>query len=482
MKNKAQYIESLRKLKPVIYHMGKRVESVPDYPQFIPHVNSVGLTYDLALSPEGETLLSAWSPYINQKINRFTHIHENPEDLVKKVKALRLLGQKTGACFQRCVGWDALNTSFSTTWEMDKKLGTEYHPRFKKFLEYVQKEDLMLSGSMTDVKGDRSLKPSQQADPDLFVHIVEKNDKGILVRGAKAHMTGMVNSHEMLVMPTMSLTEEDRDYAVSFAIPIDTKGVVHVFGRQTNDSRRFEPGSIDKGNVPYGMVGGECLTMFNDVFVPWERVFMCGEVEFAGMLVERFATWHRQNYGGCKTGVADVIIGAAAALSRYNGAESASHIRDKLVEMTFLTEDLYCASIACSTESFPTPSGVYLANPMLANIVKQSITRNIYEICRIAQDISGGLLATMPSEADINNPETGPMILKYLKGRADVPAETRIRMFRLMENLTGGTALAESMHGAGSPQAQRIMIYRNANLKHKIKLAEFLSGVSDEEA
>ena len=294
-------------------------------------------------------------------------------------------------------------------------------------------------------------------------------------------MTGMINSHEMLVMPTMALTEEDRDYAVSFAIPIDTKGVVHVFGRQTNDMRRFEPGSIDKGNVLYGMVGGECLTVFNDVFVPWERVFMCGEVDFASMLVDRFATLHRQNYGGCKTGVADVIIGAAAALARYQGTENASHIRDKLVEMTFLTEDLYCASIACSTESHPTPSGAFMANPMLANVVKHSITRNIYEICRIAHDISGGLLATMPSEADIQNPEIGPAILKYLKGRADVPAEARIRMLRLMENLTGATALAESMHGAGSPQAQRVMIYRNSNIKHKIELAEFLSGVSSKE-
>ncbi|MDR1048602.1 MAG: 4-hydroxyphenylacetate 3-hydroxylase family protein [Synergistaceae bacterium] len=482
MKNKEQYIESLLRLKPVIYHMGRRVESVPAYAQFIPHVNSAGLTYDLALSPEGEELLSARSPFIGEKVNRFTHIHENADDLVKKVKALRLLGQKTGACFQRCVGWDALNTSYSTTWEMDRQLGTEYHARFLEFLKRIQREDLMLAGSMTDVKGDRSLKPSQQADPDLFVHVVEKDGKGIVVRGAKAHMTGMANSHEMLVMPTMSLTEEDRDYAVSFAVPVDAPGVVHVFGRQTNDTRRFEPGTIDKGNAVYGMVGGECLTVFNDVRVPWERVFMCGETEYAGTLVERFATLHRQNYGGCKTGVADVIIGAAAALSEYQGSGKASHIRDKLTEMTFLAESLYCASLACSTESAPTPSGAYMANPMLANVVKQSVTRGIYEICRIAHDVSGGLLATMPSEADIENPETGAMVLKYLKGRADIPAEHRIRMFRLMENLTGGTALAESMHGAGSPQAQRIMIYRNANLKHKIGLAESLAGVSGKKA
>lgn len=481
MKNGAEYIQSLRGLKPVIYTMGEKVESAVDHPAFKPHVNSAALTYEMACRPEHEELLSAFSPFIQARVNRWTHIHENRDDLVKKVKALRLLGQKTGACFQRCVGWDALNAVYSVTWEMDQKNGTGYHTRFLEYLKKVQREDLMLAGAMTDPKGDRSKKPGQQEDPDMYVHVVERTDDGIVVRGAKAHMTGMVNSHEMLVMPTTGLTEEEKDYAVCFALPVDAPGVIHIFGRQTNDTRRLESGSMDTGNFEFGMVGGEALTVFDDVFVPWDQVFMCGETEYAGLLVERFATLHRQNYGGCKTGVCDVIIGAAASLADYNGVETASHIRDKLVEMTSLSETLYGCSLACSAEGYATPSGAYVANPMLANITKQNVTKNVYEVCRLAQDIAGGLMATLPSEADLKNPDTGPFIVKYLKGREGVSTEDRIRMMRLIENLTGGTALVESMHGAGSPQAQKIMIYRNSNIKGKKKLAEKLAGVESAE-
>ncbi len=480
MKNGQEYIESLRNLKPVVYFLGEKVENVVDHPAFQPHVNCAALTYDLATKPEYQELLSARSPFINDRVNRWTHIHENTDDLVKKVKALRFLGQKTGACFQRCVGWDALNAVYSVTWEIDREKGTDYHARFLRYLERVQRDDLMIAGAMTDPKGDRSKKPGQQEDPDMYVHVVEKRPDGIVVRGAKAHMTGMVNSHEMLVMPTTGLSEEDSDYAVCFSLPVDAEGVIHIFGRQTNDTRRLENSTIDTGNHRFGIVGGEALTVFDDVFVPWENVYLCGESEYAGLLVERFATLHRQNYGGCKTGVSDVIIGAAAALADYNGVESASHIRDKLVEMTHLAETLYSCSLACSNEGRATPSGAYLADPMLANITKQNVTRNIYEICRLAQDIAGGLMATLPSEADLNNPEIGPFITKYLKGREGVDTEARIRMMRLIENLTGGTALVESMHGAGSPQAQKIMIYRNSSIKGKKKLAEILAGVEQD--
>lgn len=478
MKNRKEYIESLRKLNPVIYYLGEKVESVVDYPAFQPHINSAALTYELACTQGYEDLLTAWSPFLEERVNRFTHIHENSDDLVKKVKALRMLGQKTGACFQRCVGWDAINAVYSVTWEIDRDKGTSLHKRFLEFLKRVQKEDLMLCGAMTDVKGDRGKKPSQQEDPDMYVRVVERRDDGIVVRGAKAHMTGMVNSHEMLVMPTTSLGEEDADYAVCFALPVDAPGVIHVFGRQTNDTRRHEDSTIDTGNHTYGMVGGETLTILDDVFVPWESVFLCGEYEYAGLLVERFATLHRQNYGGCKTGVCDVIIGAAAALADYNGVEKASHIRDKLVEMTCLAETLYSCSLACSHEGRPTPSGSYGADSMLANITKQNVTKNIYEVCRVAQDVAGGLMATLPSEADLKNPETGPFLVKYLKGRDGVDTEARVRMMRLIENLTGGTALVESMHGAGSPQAQKIMIFRNSSIKGKKKLAESLAGVN----
>lgn len=480
LKNGNSYRESLKELNPEVFYLGKKIDDRLGYPSFLPHINSAALTYELANMPEYEELLTATSHLTGKKINRFTHIHQNTDDLVKKVKALRLLGQKTGACFQRCVGWDALNATYTVTYEIDKKNGTNYHEKFKEYLLYVQENDLMIAGAMTDPKGDRSLKPSQQKDPDLFLHVVEKNDKGIIVRGAKAHQTGIINSHEVLAMPTLAMGEEDKDYALAFAIPVDTKGIIHIFGRQTNDTRRLEEGTIDKGNYKYGIVGGEALTIFNDVFVPWERVFMCGEWEWTGLFVERFASYHRQNYGGCKTGVSDVIIGSAVAAAEYNGVASASHIKDKIAEMVNMTETLYSCSIACSNQGHETDSGAYIVNPLLANVTKLNVTRYIYEICRLCHDIAGGLIATLPSEADLNNPQLKYLIEKYLKGVDDIPTEDRMRIFRLIENITGGTALVESMHGAGSPQAQKIMILKQANLNMKKKLAEDLAGIEKE--
>lgn len=481
LKDGKAYRESLRALKLNVYSFGEKIENVVDHPLFQPHINSAGLTYDLAHgSGSGETLFATTSHLTGNRINRFTHIHQSTDDLIKKVKMLRLIAGKTGSCFQRCVGWDALNACYSVTFEMDRELGTDYHQRFRRYLELVQNNDLMVAGSMTDPKGDRGLSPGKQKDPDMFVRIVEKNDKGIVIRGAKAHQTGIVNSHEMLIMPTIAMGEEDKAYAVACALPADAPGVLHIFGRQTNDTRRMEAGELDLGNAKYGIVGGEALTVLENVFVPWERVFMCEEFQYVGLLVERFACYHRQNYGGCKAGVSDVMIGAATAMAEYNGASKASHIRDKVVEMVHLTETLYCGSIACSCEGAPTASGAYYVDPLLANTVKQNVTRFIYEIARLSHDISGGCIATMPSETDLRSPQIGKYVEKYFGGVAGVPTEDRMRMARLVENMTGGTALVESMHGAGSPQAQRVMILRQANLGRKVRLAKKLAGIQDE--
>ncbi|MDT8903637.1 4-hydroxyphenylacetate 3-hydroxylase family protein [Anaeroselena agilis] len=476
MMTKEQYFDSLRRLKPVIYCNGRRIESVVDDPMTRPHVNSAGKTYELAFDPQYEDLMTATSSLTGRKINRFTHLHQSTDDLVKKVKMLRMIGQQTGTCFQRCVGFDALNATFIVTHKVDKECGTEYHKRFIEYMKYVQDNDLMVAGSMTDVKGDRSKKPGQQADPDLYVHIVEKRQDGIVIRGAKAHQTGMVNSHELLVLPTTNLGAGDKDYAVACALPVDAPGVVHIFGRQTNGERRLE-GDIDTGNAEFAIVGGETLTVLNDVFVPWERVFMCGEHQFAQEYVETFASYHRQNYGGCKVGVADVIIGATAAMADYNGTPNASHIKDKLIEMIHQAETMYNCSIACSAEGHRTEAGNYYVNTLLANTVKLNCTRTMYEISRLAHDIAGGFIATLPYEADYRAEETGPLIEKYFAANPAVPTEHRIRMARLLENMTGGTALAEAMHGAGSPQAMRVMLYREANLEHKKGLARKLAKI-----
>ncbi|HOQ10111.1 MAG TPA: 4-hydroxyphenylacetate 3-hydroxylase family protein [Syntrophomonadaceae bacterium] len=481
LKTPQQYLDDLRKMNIELYMFGERIENYVDHPIIRPSINSMAMTYKLALDPEYEDIMTATSNLTGKKINRFTHLHQSTEDLVKKVKMQRLLGMKTGSCFQRCVGMDAFNAVYSTTYEIDQAYGTEYHKRFIKYMEYVQENDLAVDGCMTDARGDRSKSPSQQPDPDAYLHVVERREDGIVVRGCKLHQTGMINSHEILVMPNNSLKENEKEWAVCFAIPLDTPGMLYVYGRQASDTRKLEGGSIDVGNVNFG--GQEVMAIFNDVFVPWERVFMDGETDFTTILVERFAGYHRQSYGGCKVGVGDALIGAAQAIADYQGVAKASHIKDKIIEMCHLNETLYACGIACSSEGRKTAAGNYLIDLLLANICKQNVTRFPYEIARIAQDIAGGYVGTMPSEKDFAHPKIGPLVKKYSTARSDIPAEHRQRMLRLIENITQGAAavgyLTESMHGAGSPQAQRIMISRLVNLEQRKEQAEILCGIRE---
>lgn len=484
----AQYIESLRKLKTKVYMFGEEVTNWVDHPIIRPSIDCLAMTYKLAEDPQYADLMTAKSSLTGKTVNRFTHLHQGPDDLIKKVKMQRLLGQKTASCFQRCVGMDAFNAVFSTTFEIDEKYGTKYHENFKKYLEFIQENDLVVDGAMTDPKGDRGLAPSKQPDADLFMHVVEKRADGIVVRGAKAHQTGAVNSHEHLIMPTMSMGEDDKAYAISFAIESDAEGIFMIYGRQSCDTRKMEEGNtLDVGNPKFG--GQEALVVFDDVFIPNDRIFMCEEYEFANMMVERFAGYHRQSYGGCKVGVGDVVIGAAALAADYNGAHKASHIKDKLIEMTHLNETLFCCGIACSAEGWKTKAGNYQIDLLLANVCKQNVTRFPYEIVRLAEDIGGGLMVTMPADSDFKSDikvtkdgkTVGEICDKYFAGKTDVSTMDRMKVLRFLENICLGSAAVgyrtESMHGAGSPQAQRIMISRQGNLEMKKGLVKDIIGI-----
>ncbi len=476
--NGAEYIESLRGRGLKVYLFGELVEEPVEHPVIRPSINAIAETYDLAV--RRPDLATAMSPFTGERVNRFLHVATSPEELVLQNKMQRRLGQLTGTCFQRCVGMDALNSLYSTTYEIDEAHGTPYHDRLKSFLKRMQEANFVIGGAMTDVKGDRSKAPHQQADPDLYVHISRRTDEGVYITGAKAHQTGCINSHWMIVMPTLRLGPDDKDFAIIGAIPVDAEGITYIYGRQSCDTRALEGGSIDAGNAQYG--GQEAMVIFDDVFIPNELIFMDGEYEFAAMQVERFTCYHRRSYV-CKSGVGDVLIGAAAAIADYNGVEKASHIKDKLVEMTHLNETIYSTGIASSYQAHQTKSGAYICDDMIANVCKHHVTKMPYEIGRLAQDLAGGMMVTMPSEQDYRHSEIGPLLEKYLKGRADVPTENRMRVLRLIENMTLGRNavgyLTESMHGAGSPQAQRIQIQRQMQTEFKKQLAKRLAGIDD---
>eukprot|EP01134_Creolimax_fragrantissima_P002592 CFRG2592T1 len=478
--NGAEYIQSLRNRNLKVYLFGEVVEEPVDHPMIRPSINALAKTYELAVkAPELATVIS---PFTGERVSRFLQVCTSVQDLVMQNKMQRKLGQLTGTCFQRCVGMDAFNSLYSVTFEIDQKHGTEYHERFKAFLHYMHTYNYVIGGAMTDVKGDRSLAPSEQVDPDMFVHISKRTDEGVYISGAKAHQTGCINSHWLVVMPTMRLGEADKNFVICGAVPVTAKGLTYIYGRQASDTRSMAEGDIDVGNKQYS--GQEAMIIFDNVFIPYSRVFMDGEHEFASMLVERFTTYHRRSYV-CKSGVGDVLIGAAASIADMNGISKASHIKDKLVEMTHMNETIYGTGIAASHQGHATSSGAYIADDMLANVCKHHVTKMPYELGRLAQDLAGGLMATLPSEQDLQHPEIGEVLKKYLRGKADVKTESRVRMLRLIENMTLGRNavgfLTESMHGAGSPQAQRIQIARTMQLEYKKRLASILSGIDIEE-
>ncbi|MBD3197001.1 MAG: 4-hydroxybutyryl-CoA dehydratase [Candidatus Lokiarchaeota archaeon] len=475
LKTPEEYEESIKR-DVNLYLFGEKVENFWEHPIIIPSINAVKKIYELAQDDHYKELMTAKSHLTGNIINRFTHIHQSTDDLIKKVQMQRLLGQKTACCFQRCVGFDSANALYSVTYEMDKKYGTNYHKWFKNYWIDVQNQDLMVDGAMTDPKGDRSKRPIDQEDPDLFLHIIDEDDKGIYIKGAKIHQTGFLNSHKAIIMPTLSLREGEEDYAVSFGVDTNEQGITLIYGRQSCDTRKLEDGKCDIGNFKYG--GQEIFVIFDNVFIPHENVFMKGEVEFSGELVNRFAGFHRQSYGGCKVGVGDALIGASALISEFQKVDRASHIKDKLIEMVHLNETLYSCGIACSSQGFQREAGNYEINMLLANVCKQNVTRFPYEICRLAEDIAGGLICTLPSEADLDSKEVGDLLKKYLKTCEDIPVKDRYKLLRFIENLTMGVSSVsyrtESMHGAGSPQAQRIMISRQMDIDQKKKLVKDL--------
>ena len=475
---KAEYIESLRALKPTVYMFGEKIENVVDNPRIRAGIEATGATYELAEDPRYRDLFITESPLIHEPVNRFNLPPSSVEDLVARVKINRILGRRVGTCHQRCTGMDCMCALSIVAYNIDRKHSTGYHDRVMEFIKYMQKNDYTGNAGVTDVKGDRALSPKDQPDKDVYLHVVEKRDDGIIVRGAKTHQTGSLSSHELIILPTRALKKGEEEFALAFAVPSDAKGVIHVVGRNTLDTRELD--GCDYGNVRYSKYAPTVI--FNDVFVPWERVFMCGEVEYAADLVSRFSAFHRQSHGGCKAGKIDCMTGAALNMMDYNGTQNASHLKEKIINMIHRAETLYGCSLAASYEGKPEPSGIYFIDPVLANASKIHEGKEMAEATRLMIDVAGGYVADLPSDRDFDNPDVGPLLKKYLKGASDIPPERRIRMFRLVEKLAMESAdTVSDIHGGGSPAAHRITIFRESDIEARKKAARELAGIEDQE-
>lgn len=477
LKTPEQYKESLRKMRPNIYKFGELIQDVTIHRATRNTIEGHAQIFSAQNNPEYAELLTTTSHLTGEKISRYLSLIQSAEDMIANSKMKRLLFQLTGTCTGgRCVGWNSINALWATTFDMDRELGTDYHQRLKNWLITAQKNDITLSGALTDPKGDRTKTASEQKDPDMNLHIEEIRDDGIVVRGAKVMICGVAASNEIFILPGSAYKEQDKDYAVSFVIPRDIEGLTIVETRRPSDTREEEEGfdiPVKKGGIT------QAYLFFENVFVPKERVFMCGEYKHSLNAVMNFILPYRAAIGGCVAGQGDVKIGAAILVARANGLSSRV-FNEKLTKMYINNETTFGVGIAASVLGKKHPSGVWQPDPLLSNVNKVHVATLPYETSVLAQDIAGGIAETgcMPSSKDFFDEKYGHLVQKYLKACAS--AESRVKAARLVEWATIGAGVPGCMHGGGSPDGAKLIIRANADLEKKVQMAEKLAGIEEE--
>ena len=437
MRTQEQYLEKLKGMRPNIYLDGEKIGR--DDPRVIRASSAIRMTFSVVNNPEYDGLITATSHITGKTINRFTHIHQSQEDLLKKQELTRKICGQCGGCVQRCMGIDMMNALSSVVKDVDAKYGTPYYDRFLKFLEYFQENDL--------------------------------------VCGCKVHNTMAPYADELIALPTRVMGPDEKDYAIAFAIPADTEGV-YLIAREAFSQTR-EP-NLDAPITSAGDL--ESMTDFDNVFVPNERIFLNGEVDFAGQLALRFALYHRHSYTGCKPGIGDVIMGTTALLADYQNIKKQSHVKEKLAEMISVAELTYAAGIAAAVKSTKATSGTQVPNVIFANVGRRHAGHNIYHEFNSLCDVSGGLPATVPQTKEYNNPEIGKFVQKYVTRRKGVSSEDCYRAFLLANDLLCGEYSSvifqvAGVHGGGSPIMEDIAILGSYDLKSKINIAKHLAGI-----
>jgi len=471
-----QYVESLKKMRPNIYKFDQLIEDVTTHPATRRTVEGHSKSFRLYDDPKEHDILVTTSHLTGEPISRYLSIIRSADDMYANSRMKRRLFQLTGTCTGgRCVGWTALNAMFVTTFDMDEKLGCDYHKRFLAWLRSAQSRDITLSGALTDPKGDRTKPPSAQDDPDMSLRIVERRPDGIVVRGAKVMICGVAASNEIFVLPGSGYKEPDKDYAVSFVIPRDIDRLTIVETRHPSDMREFEEGfdiPVTDGGIT------QAYLLFDDVFIPHERVFMAGEYQFSLGAVLNFIAPYRAAIGGCVAGQGDVKIGAAVLTARANGLQS-KIFNDKITQMHINNETTYGMGIAAAAMGRKHPSGAWLCDQLLSNVNKIHVATLPYETNRLAQDIAGGIAETgcMPSSKDLDSPKYGHLLKKYMKAKSS--AEARARAARLVEWATIGAGVPGCMHGGGSPDGAKLVIRANENLEEKVEIARKLAGITE---
>lgn len=488
MRTKQQYIDDLKKLRPNLYFQGELIDRTHEV--LNQTLNVLGETFNSANDPATADLCTAKSHLSGETINRFCHIHQSTDDLHNKQDMTRMLCRKVGYCIGRCMGADSINAVNAVSFEADKMNGgkTKYHENFLKWLDNFQKKDLIAACAQTDVKGERLRRPSEQTDPDQYLRVVEKRDDGIIVRGCKVHITQASVADEIMVVPTRSLSANEADYAVSFAVPSDHEGVTQVIHPHNMRKRQHYKRGFDFGAV-------DSYVIFDDVFVPWERVFLCGEYQHGGLCALLFALFHRHSYSGCKPAIGDITLGMAALAAEVNGIEKTSHVRHKFSEIIQISELGYAAGFTASELGRPEVNipglgpvpygpGSYIPNSIYCNVGRCLTGEAVFHEQEILCDIAGGIPSTFPFEQDLMNKDLKPVMEKYLKRNQDMSVEDQIKFWMYLSDmavsdLAGGMNYA-SYHGGGSPIMEQIAITSQYDIKERKKYVRKLAGMTEE--
>ncbi|UCF50546.1 MAG: hypothetical protein JSU91_03445 [Thermoplasmatales archaeon] len=477
MKTSDEYKKSLKKMRPNIYKFGELIKDVTTHPATKRTIEGHAQIFDAAKKDEYRDILTTKSSLSGKRISRYLSIIKNAEDMISNVKMKRLMFNLTGTCTGgRCVGFNAINAMWATTYDMDKELGTDYHKRIREWLKDAQDRDITISGALTDPKGLRSLPPSQQKDPDMSLHIVKKNDDGIIVKGAKVMICGVAASNEIFVMPGSGYKETDKNYSISFVIPRDIENLTIVETRRPSDERELSDGFDNPVKI-----GGitQAYLLFEDVFIPKERVFMNGEYKYSTKAVLNFIGSYRTAIGGCVAGQGDVMIGAAALMARANGL-SEKVFKEKITKMIINNETTFGMGVAAGILGKKHPSGVWISDQLISNVNKVHVGTLPYETKRLTQEISGGIAETgcLPSCKDINDSRYGDLLKKYLK--ANCSGESRAKIARLIEWLTIGSGVPGCMHGGGSPDGAKLIINAKTDIDSYINLAKRLADIKED--
>jgi aromatic ring hydroxylase len=464
LRSTEQYLEGLRDGRHVCFK-GEHVADVTTHEHLGIGARHTALDFELAEAPEHRDLFT-WTDEAGQTHSRYYKRPESTQDLLNRREMIETSTREGDSVvlLVKEIGTDALFALDLVTRVVDEKAGTDYNERVAAFHRHCRDGDLTLAVAQTDVKGDRSLLPTQQEHPDYYVHIVEERDEG----------TPFVD--EVIVLPTRAITAEDADYAVAFAVPVNTPGVkllASPFGAGESASAFHAPISSEHRLV-------DTLTVFDDVFVPKERVFLQKEWQAAGFLANTFVEYHRFTAVSYKPPLCDLFIGAAALLADYNGIPKVSHVREKLTKLITWTETVRALSRAAAFDCRITDFGLAVPNIIQTNLAKYHFAAQYHEAIGWVQDIAGGLVVTGPHEADLTSPHTRAYIDRYLGG-ADVDAEDRLKAMNLVRDLTasdfGGYNQLLAIHAEGSLEAQKITIFRDYDLDRCKDLAAKVIGV-----